>query len=113
RRSSDLGVIMFLIGASSMIIHILTVAGIPAAITNSILSITDNKIIIILIILSILIFVGTFMDVAPAVLIFTPIFLPIVQSFGMDVVHLDRKSTRLNSSHVSISYAVFCLKKKN
>jgi|SRR5699024_5543595 len=81
------GVIMFLIGASSMIIHILTVAGIPAAITNSILSITDNKIIIILIILSILIFVGTFMDVAPAVLIFTPIFLPIVQSFGMDVVH--------------------------
>src|SRR5699024_4182929 len=32
---------------------------------------------------------------------------------GADPVHLDRKSTRLNSSHVSISYAVFCLKKKN
>src|SRR5690625_7972232 len=40
-----------------------------------------------LIILIVLLMVGTFMDIAPAVLIFTPIFLPIVQNFGMDVVH--------------------------
>ncbi|MEI3605232.1 TRAP transporter large permease [Pseudogracilibacillus sp. SE30717A] len=81
------GVIMFLIGASSMMTHILTVAGIPTAITNSILGITDNPTLILLIILFVLLLVGTFMDIAPAVLIFTPIFLPIVQSFGMDVIH--------------------------
>src|SRR5437870_9789280 len=34
------------------------------------------------------------------------------QPRGFDVFHIDRKSTRLNSSHVAISYAVFCLKKK-
>src|SRR5207244_8225388 len=33
-------------------------------------------------------------------------------SFNIDIVHPDRKSTRLNSSHQIISYAVFCLKKK-
>jgi len=81
------GVIMFLIGASSMMIHILTVAGIPKAITESILGITESPFLIMLIILIVLLMVGTFMDIAPAVLIFTPIFLPIVQNFGMDVVH--------------------------
>src|SRR5699024_6023798 len=80
------GIIMFLIGASSMIIHIFTVAGIPSAITDSILNITDNKYLILLMILLILLFVGTFMDIAPAVLVFTPIFLPIAQSLSMYVV---------------------------
>src|SRR5437870_8130031 len=36
-----------------------------------------------------------------------------VNAFGVPSVPIDRKSTRLNSSHVAISYAVFCLKKKN
>src|SRR5438067_4926981 len=43
-------------------------------------------------------------DIYPRRLAFLPPFPPVI---------LDRKSTRLNSSHVSISYAVFCLKKKN
>lgn len=81
------GVIMFLIGASSMMVHILTVAGIPKAITSSILGVTENQYLILLIMIVILLFVGAFMDIAPAILIFTPIFLPIAQSFGMDVVH--------------------------
>src|SRR5438876_7586240 len=38
--------------------------------------------------------------------------LRIFQAFDLGRLHLDRKSTRLNSSHPSISYAVFCLKKK-
>ncbi|NLY45584.1 MAG: TRAP transporter large permease [Tissierella sp.] len=81
------GVVMFLIGASSMMVHILTIAGIPTAIANGILSLTDNSNIIMFILIIFLLFIGTFMDIAPAVLIFTPIFLPVVQSFGMHVVH--------------------------
>src|SRR5688572_32325761 len=38
---------------------------------------------------------------------------PLVQPFGVEFAPEDRKSTRLNSSHSQISYAVFCLKKKN
>jgi len=48
------------------------------------LSVTDNKIIILLIINAILLFIGIFMDMTPAVLIFTPIFLPIVTKLGID-----------------------------
>lgn len=81
------GVVMLLIGTSSMMIHVMTVAGIPNAIAKSILSIADNPYIILLIITIFLLFIGTFMDIAPAVLIFTPIFLPVVKSFGMDVIH--------------------------
>lgn len=81
------GTVMFLIGASSMMIHIMTIAGIPNAIAKAILSITENPYIIMLILILFLLFIGTFMDIAPAVLIFTPIFLPVVKNFGMDVVH--------------------------
>lgn len=81
------GTVMFLIGASSMMIHIMTIAGIPNAIADAILSITENPYIIMMILIVFLLFIGTFMDIAPAVLIFTPIFLPVVKNFGMDVVH--------------------------
>lgn len=81
------GIIMFLIGTSAMLVHIMTIAGIPAAIASSLLSVSDSPFIIMTIIILILLFVGTWMDIAPAVLIFTPIFLPIVQSFGMDAIH--------------------------
>lgn len=81
------GTVMFLIGASSMMIHIMTIAGIPNAIAKAILSITENPYIIMMILILFLLFIGTFMDIAPAVLIFTPIFLPVVKNFGMDVVH--------------------------
>lgn len=81
------GIVMFLIGASSMLIHIMTVADIPTAITDTIMGATDNKFLILLIMVVLLLFIGTFMDIAPAVLIFTPIFLPITQDLGMDVIH--------------------------
>jgi TRAP-type C4-dicarboxylate transport system permease large subunit len=51
-----------------------------------VLGITDNKIILLLILNVFLLIVGTFMDMAPALLIFTPIFLPIVKTFGMSEV---------------------------
>ncbi|OLG11982.1 TRAP-type C4-dicarboxylate transport system large permease component [Bacillus paralicheniformis] len=80
-------VIMFLVGTSTMLSLVMAFTGIPTAISNGILGITDNPILILLLMNIILLIIGTFMDITPAVLIFTPIFLPIVQSFGMDPVH--------------------------
>ena len=55
----------------------------------AVLGITSNKIIIFLLINIILLFVGTFMDPTPAILIFTPIFLPICTSLGMNAVQIE------------------------
>ena len=60
---------------------------IPQDISAALLSITNNKIIILLIINILLLIVGTFMDMTPAVLIFTPIFLPIVTALGVHPIH--------------------------
>jgi tripartite ATP-independent transporter DctM subunit len=60
---------------------------IPQNVSEALLSISDNPIVILLLINIILLFVGTFMDMTPAVLIFTPIFLPIVTSMGIDPIH--------------------------
>lgn len=61
--------------------------GIPAAISGVMLGISSNKYVILLIINVILLIVGTFMDMTPACLIFTPIFLPICQAVGMNTIH--------------------------
>ena len=60
---------------------------IPQAIAAGLLGITSNKYVLLLIMNVILLIAGTFMDVTPAILIFTPLFLPIAQSFGMNPVH--------------------------
>lgn len=77
------GVILFLISASSAMSFVMAYSGIPAAISNGLLSISTNKVVIFLLMNIILMVVGMFMDITPAILIFTPIFLPIAQSFGM------------------------------
>ncbi|THE12819.1 TRAP transporter large permease [Bacillus timonensis] len=81
------GMILFLITASALFSLVMSYMRLPEAISSSLLSITDNQVGIILIIIFILLLVGTFMDITPAVLIFTPIFLPVAQSFGMDPIH--------------------------
>jgi tripartite ATP-independent transporter DctM subunit len=80
-------VIMLLVAASSIMSWVMAFTGIPTAISEFIMGISDNPIIILLILNLFLLFIGTFMDITPAVLIFTPIFLPIVTSFGMDPIH--------------------------
>ncbi len=80
-------VIMFLIGTSAMLALVMAFTGIPAAISAGILALTDNPILILILINVILLLIGTFMDVTPAILIFTPIFLPVVSEFGMSPVH--------------------------
>ena len=77
------GIILFLISASSAMSFVMAYSGIPAAISNGLMSLTDNKYIIFLLMNIILLVIGMFMDITPAVLIFTPIFLPIAISFGM------------------------------
>lgn len=81
------GVIMFLIAASSGMSFVMAFTGLPDAISNAVLGVSDNKFVILLIITIILLIIGTFMDIAPAILIFTPIFLPIAQNLGIDPVH--------------------------
>lgn len=76
-------IVMLIIGASSVLSFVLSFTGLPAAISSMILGISENKIVILLIINLFLLVVGTFMDMAPALLIFTPIFLPVVTQLGM------------------------------
>lgn len=80
------GVIVFLIGVSTIMSWVMAFTGVPQAISTLILGITNNKYIILLLMNLLLLFIGTFMDVTPAILIFTPIFLPIVKSFGMSPI---------------------------
>jgi TRAP-type C4-dicarboxylate transport system permease large subunit len=80
-------VVMLLIGASSGMSWIMTMANIPQTVSAALLGLSDNPIVILLTINLLLIFVGTFMDMTPAVLIFTPIFLPVVTALGMHPVH--------------------------
>ncbi|MCG8391419.1 MAG: TRAP transporter large permease [Cytophagales bacterium] len=80
-------IVMLLIGTSMGMSWVMSFENIPQDVSSTLLSISDNEIVILLIINLILLFVGVFMDMTPAVLIFTPIFLPIVTKMGMDPVH--------------------------
>lgn len=77
------GIILFLISASSAMSFVMAYSGIPAAISTAIMSVSTNKYVIFFLMNLILLVVGMFMDITPAILIFTPIFLPIAQSMGM------------------------------
>ena len=77
------GMVVFLVGVSNILGWVMAFLQIPDAVAAALLSLTSNKYIILLIMNVILLVSGTFMDVTPAILIFTPLFLPICQSFGM------------------------------
>lgn len=80
--------VVFLLIATSMAMSwILTLEEIPQQVSGFMLGLSDNPIILLLLINVLLLVVGTFMDMTPAVLIFTPIFWPVVQNFGMTPVH--------------------------
>src|SRR6056297_3373791 len=80
-------VVMLLIGASMSMSWALSYENIPQEISAGLLALSDDPIVILLIINLLLLFVGIFMDMTPAVLIFTPIFLPVVTALGLDPVH--------------------------
>ena len=85
--SATTAIVMLLIGASMSMSWVLSYEHIPQEISTGLLSISDNKIMVLLLINFILLLVGIFMDITPAVLIFTPIFLPVVTKLGIDPVH--------------------------
>ncbi|MBO6258184.1 MAG: TRAP transporter large permease [Succinivibrio sp.] len=80
------GIIILLIGVSSIMSWVISFVNIPSAVGELLNGISSSKIVIMLIVNVFLLFVGTFLDTTPAVLIFTPIFLPIAQSCGLSAV---------------------------
>lgn len=79
--------IIVLIGLANVFAYILTAERIPQMVANSILSITDNRIVVILLINMVLLFVGMFMESLAAILITFPVLLPVATAVGMEPVH--------------------------
>ena len=80
-------IVMFLLATSSAFAYIMALERIPTLIYTLLLSITTNKYILLLIINITLLIIGTFMDMSPAILIFTPILLPIAVKLGLSPIH--------------------------
>lgn len=80
-------IVLTLVATSLALSWVMSYENLPQAITSGLLGVSDNPIVILLLINLILLVVGIFMDMTPAVLIFTPIFLPVVMELGMDPVH--------------------------
>lgn len=80
-------IVMILIGTSVGMSWVMSYENLPQNVSEALLSVSDNPVVILMIINVILLAVGVFMDMTPAVLIFTPIFLPVVTNLGMDPVH--------------------------
>ena len=79
--------VMMLIGFSVAFGYMMTMMQIPAKITSFFLSISDNKYVFLFLVNILLLLLGTFMDLAPMLLICTPIFMPVIAKLGIDPVH--------------------------
>ena len=80
-------VVMLLVGTSMALSWVMAYENIPQNITATLLVLSENKIVILLIMNLVLLMVGTFMDMTPAILIFTPVFLPVALTLGIDPIH--------------------------
>lgn len=81
------GTTMVIIGCATAFTRILTIEKIPGVITSTITGMTDNKVVILLLILVLLLIVGCFMDTTPAMMVLSPILLPIAVQFGVNPIH--------------------------
>lgn len=84
---STTAIVMLLVGTSMAMSWVMAYENIPQNVAQALLALSSNKIVILIIINIILLFIGTFMDMTPAVLIFTPIFLPVAAELGIHPVH--------------------------
>ena len=84
---SSLGSFLIMFPMTLIFSRIMVTNGVPDMITNMITGVSDNRYVILFIVNILLLIIGTFMDMTPACLIFTPIFLPICQQLGMNTVH--------------------------
>ena len=80
-------IVLLLVGTSIGLSWVMSYQEIPQEVSNGLLALSENKFVILIIINILLLLVGIFMDLSPAVLIFTPIFLPIVTNIGVDPIH--------------------------
>ena len=87
RGAKTTSVVMLLVGASQAMSWVLAFEQIPQMVSQAMLTLSSNPLMVLLLINVLLLVVGTFMDMTPAVLIFTPIFLPVIIGLGMDPVH--------------------------
>ena len=79
--------VMMLIGFSVAFGYMMAIMQIPAKVTAFFLTISDNKYVFLMLVNFLLLLLGTFMDLAPMLLICTPIFMPVIAKFGIDPVH--------------------------
>jgi tripartite ATP-independent transporter DctM subunit len=87
RVTRTVGMVMIMIGFSVSFAYMMTLIQLPAMATAFFLSISDNKYVFLMLINILLLVLGTFMDLAPMLLICTPILLPVILKFGIDPVH--------------------------
>jgi tripartite ATP-independent transporter DctM subunit len=87
RVSRTVGMVMIMIGFSVAFAYLMALIRLPTIATEFFLSISDNKYVFLLLINVLLLILGTFMDLAPMLLICTPILLPVIMKFGIDPVH--------------------------
>jgi C4-dicarboxylate transporter, DctM subunit len=87
RSLMTMSVIMFIIATSSVLSWVLANWGIPAMIANGVLSLSSNPHVIMFLIALIIVITGVFVETASALIILTPVFLPLVNQLGIDLVH--------------------------
>jgi tripartite ATP-independent transporter DctM subunit len=87
RSAETTAIVMFLIGTSIAMSWLLAYENVPAEMASFLMGLSDNPLVILLLINLLLLAVGIFMDLTPAVLIFTPIFLPVAVQLGMSPLH--------------------------
>jgi len=82
-----MGLILFVIGAAASFGWLLAYLQVPSAAVETLTGITDNKYLMLLLLVLVLLVIGTFMDLAPLIIICTPIFLPVAKAIGVDPIH--------------------------
>lgn len=87
RAARTISIVMILIGFAASFGYILTLMEIPMKITTAFLTLSDNRYVILMCINVMLLLLGTVMDMAPLILILTPILLPVIVGVGVDPVH--------------------------
>ncbi|MNE41760.1 Sialic acid TRAP transporter permease protein SiaT [compost metagenome] len=78
---------MILIGFAAAFGAVMTYMQLPTRITEFFTSLSDNKYVILMYLNIMLLLIGTLMDMAPLILILTPVLLPVTNSLGIDPVH--------------------------
>ena len=81
------GLILFVIGAAASFGWLLAYLQVPAAAVEALTAVANDKYAILMLLVIVLLILGTFMDLAPLIIICTPIFLPVAKAFGVDPVH--------------------------